>query len=139
MTPADNIFEDEPGDTPRHVVGRRSGHDDTRAAENDRPVEVLEDDVVELQLHDPRDVRCEESREEERHEAVVDLALRELAGRTDDTPDDRGRAEDLRRGADEPVQLVSMAHSADFCEHSLNSMKALLNNDGTTLTSAHCL
>lgn len=134
MTPADDTFEDETGDTSRHVLRRHSGRD-----EDDRPVEVLKDDVVELQPHDPLDGRCEESREEEDHQAVVNLTLRELAGRTDDAPDHRGRAEDLRRGADEPVQLVSIAHPADIREHSLNSTKALLNDDGTALTSAHCL
>lgn len=94
-----------------------AGGNETSTTEDDGPVEVLEDDVVELELHDSGDDGRKESREEEEHKAVVDLTLRELAGGSDDTPDDGCSAEDLRRGTDKPVWLVSVAHAVDIREH----------------------
>ena len=54
----------------------------------------IPDDLVEYEEEEEQD-------EEEEHEAGVDLAVRELPGGPDDAPDDRRRAEHLRRGADE--------------------------------------
>ena len=54
---------------------------------------------------------------EEEEQAVVDLALRELACWADKTPDDGGRAKHLRAGADEAVVLVRRADAFDVGEH----------------------
>jgi hypothetical protein len=55
--------------------------------------------------------------EEEERQRIVDLAVRELAHGTDDTPDDRRGAEDLCAQADEAVLLCRRADVRDVGEH----------------------
>ena len=119
MTATDDVVEDEPDDHPGHVVERRCGRDGTRAAEDDREVDVLHGRVRPLARDEPPGERAGRADEEEEHETtarrryqsegamiitwkvhlLVHLALRELASGTDDTPDDGCSAEDLRRRA----------------------------------------
>ena len=53
MAPTDDVVEDEADDSPGHVVQRRSRRNETSTAEDDRPVEVLENNVVILLLQEP--------------------------------------------------------------------------------------
>ena len=122
MAATDDIVEEEADDAPGDVVGGRRWGNETCAAEDDGPVDVLEDGVVEpllddeLQTHNhnqqphffpkkkgdthSKDGSQETSKEEE-DQAVVNLAVRELAGGSNNTPDDGGGTKDLSGGADE--------------------------------------
>ena len=53
MAAADDVVEDEADDGPADVVERRRRRDESCAAEDDGPVEVLEDHVVEALLQQP--------------------------------------------------------------------------------------
>lgn len=117
VTATNDVVEEEPDDRPGNVVGRGRGRDETGATEDDGPVDVLEDRVVELVLEEAGEDGREEADEEEEDEAVVDLPLRELARGADDTPDNGCRAEHLRRGASEAVLLCRVAHILDVREH----------------------
>ena len=54
---ADDVVEDEADDGPADVVERRRRRDESCAAEDDGPVEVLEDHVVEALLQQPLSLR----------------------------------------------------------------------------------
>ena len=96
MTTADHVVEDERDDRPGHVVDGRGGRDVAGTREDDREVDVLDERVGPLERSSVADAGQDGADEEEEHGAVVDLAVRELALRADDTPDDRRRAEHLR-------------------------------------------
>lgn len=83
---ADDEVEDEPDEDPRDVVERRRGRDEAGPGEDDGEVEVLEDAPLELPVQHPLDERREEAHDEEEQQAVVLLALRELARGANDAP-----------------------------------------------------
>ena len=53
MAATDDVVEDEADNGPGHVVGRRRWWDEARATEDNRPVDVFEDRVVEALLDEP--------------------------------------------------------------------------------------
>ena len=117
VTTADDVVEEEADEAPGDVVGGCRWRDETRSAKDDGEVNVTDEAALPLQLDEILRERTKEADEEEEHEAVVDLALRELARGADDTPDDGSGAEDLRRRADEAVFLVWAANIVDVGEH----------------------
>jgi len=117
VTPTDNILEDEPDDGPGDVVDGGGGGDEASTAEDDGEVEVAHPALGPLLCRKPGEDGGDEADDEEQAECVVHLALGELPGGTDDSPDDGGRAEDSSRGADEAVLLVIRAHALDVAEH----------------------
>ena len=117
MAAADDVVENETGDAPKDVVGWRRWWDQTRAAKNDREVDVADEAEFPLALDQVLHERAKEANEEEVQQAVEQSAAGELQPRPDDAPDNGSRAEHLRRGADEAVLLVSGAHVLDVGEH----------------------
>ena len=114
---ADDVVEDEADDTPRDVVRRRCGRNETGASEDNGPVDVTDEGAREALLDEVRQDRDGSANEEEPHELVVQLAGRENARWADDAPDDGRGAEDGRVRAAEAVLLVRAADVVDVAEH----------------------
>ena len=70
MAAADDVVEREADDRPGHIVGRRRGRDEARAAEDDREVDVFEERVRPLERNEVPSEWCERAGEEEEHESA---------------------------------------------------------------------
>ena len=86
VSPADDIVEQIADKHPGNVVERRRGGHATRAGEDEREVEVLEEFEPELLVQSPLYKRCNGPSEEEKDEAIVELTLREQTLWSNDTP-----------------------------------------------------
>ena len=117
VTAADDVVEDEPDDTPRHVVRWSSRRDVTRASEHDRPVDVLQEARGVPSLYQIAHDGRASADEEEPHETVEELTAGELSRGADDAPNDRGCPEDSRARTAKAVLLVFGADIGDVGEH----------------------
>ena len=70
MTPTDDVVEDESNDRPGDVVERRRWRDETRAAEDDREVDVFHEGVRPLERDQVSGDRTTDANDEEEHEAT---------------------------------------------------------------------
>lgn len=86
VAPTDDIVEDKAEEHPGHIVERRRRGHATRADEDDREAEVLEEIEFELFVQDPLNHRCDESGQETEGEAVVQLTVREQTLWSNHTP-----------------------------------------------------
>ena len=117
MTSTNNVLEYEPDNSPRNVVDRSCGGDETSSGKDNGEVDVLNNGVRILEGNRPSSKWSNSADKEEENEAIIDLTFRELECGPNDTPDDRGSAEHLSRWADETVRLVKIAHAVDVGEH----------------------
>lgn len=76
----------------------------------DREIHVFHEGVRETLHEDVRHYGSDSANEEEEDEAIINLALRKLALRSNDSPDEGCGAEYFRIGANELIRLVGRAH-----------------------------
>ena len=139
VPPPDDVVEDKADEHPGHKVERRRGRQGARAHKNDREAEVLEEIDPELFVQYPLNERRDGPSQEEEHEAIVQLALREQTLWPNHTPletnkhieqtkkkkntnvpetyDNRCGAENGGRRADKAVCLGGRAEVLDVGEH----------------------
>ena len=70
VTPTDDVVEDESDDRPRDVVEGRRWRDETRAAEDDREVDVFHEGVRPLERDEVSSNRTTDADDEEEHETA---------------------------------------------------------------------
>jgi len=117
VTTSDDVLEDETNNSPWDVVDGTGRGDGASSAEDDGEVDVAHEAVGELLCQEKSENGHDEADEEEDTESIVDLALRELPSRSDNTPDNTGGTKYFGGRTDEAIRLVGVTHIRDVAEH----------------------